>query len=105
MSSKGSLACHTYCGTGHPFIIVISEEGTREERSNPLCNRRGQIDIIFAANQKAIKIKNKLYACRERSLPILDKIYSQYDYVMQFSTCNVLPLTCMYLLTHAIKYK
>ena len=26
LSSKGSLACHTYCGTGHPFIIVISED-------------------------------------------------------------------------------
>ena len=25
LSSKGSLACHTYCDTGHPFIIVISE--------------------------------------------------------------------------------
>ena len=23
-SSEGSLACHTYCDTGHPFIIVIS---------------------------------------------------------------------------------
>ena len=23
--SEGSLACHTYCDTGHPFIMVISE--------------------------------------------------------------------------------
>ena len=22
----GSLACHVYCGTGHPFIMVISED-------------------------------------------------------------------------------
>ena len=25
LSSKGSLACHTYCDTGHLFIMVISE--------------------------------------------------------------------------------
>ena len=25
LSSEGSLACHTYCDMGHPFIIVISE--------------------------------------------------------------------------------
>ena len=26
LSSEGSLACHTYCDTGHPFITVISED-------------------------------------------------------------------------------
>ena len=26
INSKGSLACHTYCGTVHPFIMVISED-------------------------------------------------------------------------------
>ena len=26
LSSEGSLACHTYCDTGHPFIMVISED-------------------------------------------------------------------------------
>ena len=26
MSSEGSLACHTYCDTGHPFIIVITKD-------------------------------------------------------------------------------
>ena len=25
-SSEGSFACHTFCDTGHPFIIVISED-------------------------------------------------------------------------------
>ena len=25
-SSEGSLACHTYCDTGNPFIMVISED-------------------------------------------------------------------------------
>ena len=24
LSSEGSLACHTYCNTGHPFIMIIS---------------------------------------------------------------------------------
>ena len=24
--SEGSLECHTYCDTGHPFIMVISED-------------------------------------------------------------------------------
>ena len=24
LSSEGSLACHIYCDTGHPFIMVIS---------------------------------------------------------------------------------
>ena len=23
LSSEGSLACHTYCDTGHPFIMVL----------------------------------------------------------------------------------
>ena len=26
LSCEGSLACHTYCDTGHPFIMVISED-------------------------------------------------------------------------------
>ena len=26
LSSEGSLTCHTYCYTGQPFIIVISED-------------------------------------------------------------------------------
>ena len=26
LSSEGSLAYHTYCDTGHPFIMVISED-------------------------------------------------------------------------------
>ena len=26
LSSERSLACHTYCDTGHPFIMVISED-------------------------------------------------------------------------------
>ena len=26
LSSEGSLACHTYCDMGHPFIMVISED-------------------------------------------------------------------------------
>ena len=26
LSSKGSLAYHTYCDMGHPFIMVISED-------------------------------------------------------------------------------
>ena len=26
LSSEGSLACHTYCDTGHLFIMVISED-------------------------------------------------------------------------------
>ena len=25
-SSEGSLACHTFCDTGHPFIMIISED-------------------------------------------------------------------------------
>ena len=26
LSSESSLACHTYCDTGHPFIMVIYED-------------------------------------------------------------------------------
>ena len=26
LSSKGSYACHTCCDTGHPFMMVISED-------------------------------------------------------------------------------
>ena len=26
LSSVGSLSCHTHCDTGHPFIMVISED-------------------------------------------------------------------------------
>ena len=26
LSNEGCLACHTYCNTGHPFIIAISED-------------------------------------------------------------------------------
>ena len=26
LSSQGSFTCHTYCDTGHPFIMVISKD-------------------------------------------------------------------------------
>ena len=26
LSNEGSLVCHNYCDTGHPFIMVISED-------------------------------------------------------------------------------
>ena len=26
LSSEGSLVCHTYCDSGHPFIMVFSED-------------------------------------------------------------------------------
>ena len=26
LSSEGSLSCHTYCDTGHPFKMVIRED-------------------------------------------------------------------------------
>ena len=26
LSIEGSVACHTYCNTGHPFIMLISED-------------------------------------------------------------------------------
>ena len=26
LGSEGALACHTYCDTGHPFIMVIYED-------------------------------------------------------------------------------
>ena len=26
LSSEGSIACNTYCDTGHPFIMIISED-------------------------------------------------------------------------------
>ena len=26
LNTEGSLACHTYCDTGHPFIMIISED-------------------------------------------------------------------------------
>ena len=29
LSSKGYLACHTYCNTGHPIIMVISADEIR----------------------------------------------------------------------------
>ena len=32
LSSEGSLACHTYCDTSHPFIMVISEDPPVAER-------------------------------------------------------------------------
>ena len=49
-SSEGSLACHTNCDTGHPFIMVISEDPTfrvRGEHSNPLSNMRNENPIII----------------------------------------------------------
>ena len=32
LSSEGSLACHTYRDTGHPFIMVISEDPWQSQR-------------------------------------------------------------------------
>ena len=34
-SIEGSLVCYTYCYTGHPFIMVISENPWHPQRSNP----------------------------------------------------------------------
>ena len=45
LNSEGSLACHTYCDTAHPFIMVIS--WTRDTQT---CNRAfsgGAVTICF----------------------------------------------------------
>lgn len=26
LSIVGSLACHTYCETGHPFVMIVSKD-------------------------------------------------------------------------------
>ena len=46
LSSEGSLACHTYFDTGHPFIIVIFED-TRD--THTCCQRfgSGAVNICF----------------------------------------------------------
>ena len=44
MSNKVSLACHTYCDTGHPFIMVISENPSH------LAFGRGAVTVTFLTN-------------------------------------------------------
>ena len=36
LSTEGSLSCHTNCDTGHPFIMVISEDPWYTLNSKPL---------------------------------------------------------------------
>ena len=44
LSSEGSLACHTYCDTGHPFIMVISEDPWH----TPIAERSAvELSILF----------------------------------------------------------
>ena len=46
LSSVGSLACHTYCDTGYPFIMVISED-TRHSHLYCWALSSGAVDTCF----------------------------------------------------------
>ena len=37
LSSEGSLACHTYCDMGHPFLMVTSEDPWQSHLSIAEC--------------------------------------------------------------------
>ena len=43
--SEGSLACHTYCGTGHPFIM--SSPRTRDTHTYCWAFSSGDVTICF----------------------------------------------------------
>ena len=58
LNSEGFLACHTYCDTGHPFIMVISKDPLpSRDWINPMYTARCNIYMysvfVFKTQRKA----------------------------------------------------
>ena len=69
LSSEGSLACHIYCDTGHPFIMVIV---------------RGPLTLTLIAEGLTVKL----------SLPVLtSQVCHGWDSSTQPSACGANALT------------
>ena len=70
LRSEGSLECHTYCDTGHPFIMVI--------------NLRGLVTLTPVADHLAVEL----------SQPILTtSVHHNWNSNTQPSTCRTTALT------------
>ena len=78
MNSGVSLACHTYCETGHPLITVISittcsndyEHTTirlQDERFNRLRNRWGSLLKFWTQDNQTMNNKEKT-VCRNTTI-------------------------------------
>ena len=64
-SSEGALACHTYCDTGYPFIMVISED----PRHTPIAKRLAvEVSLEWGLSQMGFEHPTFRYPLRgERS--------------------------------------
>ena len=45
-SIEGSLACHNYCDTGHPYIMVISEDLKLETFTPTAESLKGRLSLL-----------------------------------------------------------
>ena len=65
ITGEGFLACHTYCDTGYPFIIVISEDPWHS-RLLPVAERGGLLRFEHPTFRKGGEQSNRL--CHRRGL-------------------------------------
>ena len=71
LSNEGSLTCHTYCDTGHPFIMVIFEDPWHSHlTSNTQPSAYGANALIHCATTNLTNIlytRQAIYVCHYKT--------------------------------------
>ena len=105
LSSEGSLTCHTYCDTGLPFIMVISEDPWHSHRiagrlavlTTQVCRDLGSNPDLPHARQTSTptrrqrkKLNNRIWywSCTRKVMPInvIKKKQVTTDNCLQYGT-------------------
>ena len=90
LSSEGSFACHIYCDTGHPFIVVISEDPA-DTHTYCLAFGRGVVTICFNLGLSRLGFEHPTFRLRgERSNSLRHRHGQQKNIWIQKCTYELL---------------
>ena len=96
LSSEGSLACHTYCDTWHPFIMVISEDPWhshqchvyKKEKNHDFSSVKNIKNVFY--NFEKRKFVNQLYQLIQIESIVIDEMYSLFDPTQEIANINLM---------------
>ena len=89
LSSEGSLACHTYCDTGHPFIMVTFTALYDHTKCCILCSLIHK-NVFFLVYKLAILLQQSV-----RGMHSINGFVLELVYFLPFATCTYIYIHTM----------
>ena len=101
LSSEGSVACHTHCDTGHPFIMVISEDPWHSHLLPnvwqwschclflPLRYVAARIQTSNIPRLRGQRIKPLCHRCGAMQFSLSDDLNKYHSWIIQAQTFDV----------------